>query len=95
MSILETKKTVIETRNPGNATAERTTLFGTQNYIMMGVGVVLMILGFVLMIGGSSEANPEVFNAEEKYSTMRITVAPLLILAGLVIQIPAILIRSK
>jgi hypothetical protein len=95
MSILETKKTVIETRNPGNATTERTTLFGTQNYILMGVGVVLMILGYVLMIGGSSEANPEVFNAEEKYSTMRITIAPLLILAGLVIQIPAVLIRSK
>lgn len=95
MSILETKKTVIETRNPGNPTTARTPLFGTQNYVLMGVGVVLMILGYVLMIGGGSDANPEVFNAEEKYSTMRITIAPLLILAGLVIQIPAILIRSK
>ncbi|CAN5230392.1 hypothetical protein BH09BAC1_BH09BAC1_28500 [soil metagenome] len=95
MSILETKRTTIETKQSANQIAVRQPLFGPKNFILMGVGVVLMILGYVLMVGGSSDANPEVFNAAEKYSTMRITIAPILILAGLAIQIPAILLRSK
>lgn len=61
----------------------------------MAVGVALIIVGYVLMVGGSSDANPEVFNADEKYSFVRITLSPLLILAGLAIQIPAIMLRSK
>jgi len=42
-----------------------------------------------LMAGGKSE-DPNVFNPKEVYSTVRITIAPLLIMAGLVIEIFAI-----
>nr|MBA2744675.1 DUF3098 domain-containing protein [Flavisolibacter sp.] len=54
----------------------------------------LMILGFLLMAGGRSE-DPNVFNPDEIYGTQRITIAPLLILAGLVIEIIAIFREPK
>jgi hypothetical protein len=43
-----------------------------------------------LMSGGQSNTDPAVFNKAEVYSSTRITVAPLLILAGLVLEIVAI-----
>lgn len=97
MSILDTPKTTVQTKQPTGSgpTQTQQPVFGTKNYVLMAAGVALMILGYVLMVGGSSDANPEVFNAAEKYSTVRITVAPILILAGLALQIPAILLRAK
>jgi hypothetical protein len=53
-----------------------------------------MILGYVLMAGGKSE-DPNVFNPGEVYSPMRITVAPILILAGLVVLIYSIFRHPK
>lgn len=66
--------------------------FTKKNYLMMAAGVALLGLGYVLMVGGGS-TDPNVFNAEEKYSFVRITLSPILILLGLVIQIPAIMMR--
>ena len=60
---------------------------------MLG-GVGLMILGFILMAGGSSE-DPNVFNADEVYSTTRITIAPIVILLGLVALIFSIFRQPK
>jgi hypothetical protein len=70
-------------------------MFNKDNYIWMLVGVVVIAIGMVLMSGGKSNAEPGVFAAKEVYSPMRITVAPILILAGLVIEIWAIFKRSK
>lgn len=95
MSITQSKKAVLETKPTATPTAPNAPMLGKLNYILMAVGAALMVLGYVLMVGGSSDANPEVFNAEEKYSFVRITLSPLLILAGLAIQIPAILLRAK
>lgn len=61
----------------------------------MLIGLVLMAIGMFLMSGGKSNANPTVFDKEAVYSPMRITVAPLLILAGLVIEIFAIFKKPK
>ena len=55
----------------------------------MGIGAVVITIGMFLMSGGASK-DPAVFNKEEVYSTTRITIAPILILAGLVIEIYAI-----
>ena len=55
----------------------------------MLIGLVVMAIGMFLMAGGKSE-NPAVFDAKAVYSTTRITIAPILILAGLVIEIYAI-----
>ena len=69
-------------------------LFDRSNLLWMLGGVAIMILGFVLMAGGRSD-DPNVFNPQEVYSTTRITLAPILILAGLVVLIVAIFRHPK
>lgn len=69
-------------------------LFDRDNLLWMGVGAVVLALGFILMAGGRSD-DPNVFNANEVYSTVRITIAPILILAGFVIEIFAIFRHPK
>jgi uncharacterized membrane protein len=69
---------------------ESGSLFEKQNLIWMLAGLVLIALGMYLMSGGKSNTDPSVFNKEAVYSSTRITVAPLLILAGLVLEIFAI-----
>lgn len=54
------------------------------------IGVALNVIGFVLMIGGGSE-DPNQFNADELFSTTRITIAPILIVAGYAIIIYGIM----
>jgi hypothetical protein len=69
-------------------------LFGKENYMMMLGGLVIMAIGFFLMAGGKS-ADPKVFNDNEVYSTTRITIAPLLIIAGFIIEVFAIMRKPK
>ena len=69
-------------------------LFEKTNYTWMLIGAGVMVLGFLLMAGGRSD-DPNVFNADEVYGTRRITIAPILILAGLVIEIIAIFRQPK
>jgi hypothetical protein len=68
-------------------------LFERENIWWMLGGAIVMIIGFILMAGGRSE-DPNVFNPNEVYSTTRITIAPILILIGLVIEIFAIFRNS-
>ena len=67
--------------------------FGKRNYIIVLIGVVLIALGFVLMIGGGSN-DPDVFN-EKMFNFQRITLAPILVLTGFVVEIVAIFWRKK
>ena len=69
-------------------------LFTKDNYKWMLIGIIIIAIGMFLMAGGKSN-NPAVFNAKAVYSTMRVTIAPLLILGGLVIEIVAILRNPK
>ena len=69
-------------------------IFEKENYKWMLIGLVVMAIGMLLMAGGKS-TDPTVFDAGSVYSTTRITIAPLLILAGLVIEIFAIFKRAK
>ena len=64
-------------------------LFGKNNYRLMLVGLALVVLGFVLMSGGSM---PDANTWDENliYSFTRITLAPIVILTGLGIEIYAI-----
>ncbi len=71
-----------------------TPLFGKDNFIWMIIGLAVMALGFFLMAGGKSP-DPNVFNDKEVYSTTRITIAPILIIAGLLIEIFAIMRKPK
>lgn len=67
--------------------------FGTKNYILLLVGIVLLGVGYLLLSGGGSD-DPNVFNYE-MFNTRRLVVAPLLIVSGLVVEICAILLRPK
>ncbi|MFM2386874.1 MAG: hypothetical protein RL660_1631 [Bacteroidota bacterium] len=71
-----------------------TFMFEKQNYIYMGAGLVLIILGYILMAGGKSP-DPNVFNYDEIYSFRRITLAPILVVAGYLVEIFAILWTPK
>ena len=69
-------------------------LFGKENYIWILAGIGVIALGLFLMAGGNSN-NPNVFEPNEVYSKMRITVAPILILLGLGIEVFAIFRKPK
>lgn len=63
-------------------------IFGKDNYILMGAGLVLVIIGFLLMSGGAQPDDS--WNPDEIYSFRRTVLAPIVILAGLVVEIFAI-----
>ena len=69
-------------------------LFGKENYMWMLAGIVVIILGFILMAGGKS-ADPKIFDPKEVYSTTRITIAPLLIIIGFILEIVGIMKKPK
>ena len=69
-------------------------LFGKENYRWMAIGLIAVALGLILMGGGKSK-DPNVFNPSQIYSFTRITLAPILILGGFVIEIFAIFKKDK
>ena len=68
-------------------------VFGTVNYILMGVGIVLLALGYLLLSGGGSD-DPNVFNPA-MFDARRLVWAPILIVLGFVVEIVAILYKGK
>ena len=65
-----------------------------ENYILLVIGFAIIVLGFILMIGGKSD-DPTVFNEEEIFSFRRITLAPIVVLAGFIFEIWAIMKKPK
>ena len=80
------KKQVTTTSTPG--------LFDKQNLWLMLLGVAVIAIGMLLMVGGQSK-DPGTFNYNEVYSTVRVSVAPVLIIIGLAIEIYAIFKKPK
>ena len=62
---------------------------GKKNLVLMAIGVAIIVLGFILMAGGGSDA-PNVFNYE-MFNFRRITLAPLLVIGGFAFEIYAII----
>lgn len=62
---------------------------GQENLKLMAIGFGIIVIGFILMIGGGSE-DPNVFNPEI-FSFRRITLAPLILLSGFIFEIYAIM----
>jgi len=69
-------------------------IFDAGNYRLMIGGGILILAGILLMIGGKS-ADPNVFDSKQVYSFQRITLAPILIIAGLILEIYAIMKNSN
>jgi hypothetical protein len=67
--------------------------FGKENYIYLIAGACLVVLGLMLMSGGGSD-DPNKFNPEI-FSTRRITVAPVCILAGYITVLVGIMRKPK
>ena len=69
-------------------------VFAKENYIIMIIGLVFLALGYILMIGGGTD-DPNVFNEKEIFSFQRITLSPILLAIGFIIEIYAIMKRPK
>lgn len=67
--------------------------FSKKNYRLLIIGIIFITLGFLLMIGGGSE-DPNVFS-EKMFNFQRLTLAPILVLTGYVIEIFAIMYKPK
>ncbi|MBL7779826.1 MAG: DUF3098 domain-containing protein [Saprospiraceae bacterium] len=59
-------------------------LFGRQNFIHIGIGLGLVVLGLILMTGGAMP-DPNKWEPERIYSFTRITLAPICMVAGFVV----------
>lgn len=68
-------------------------LLGKKNFMIVLAGVVVIIVGFLLMIGGGT-TDPNVYPEESMYGFQRTVLAPMLILVGFALQIVAILTKS-
>ena len=68
-------------------------VFKKKNYILLISGLVLILIGLFLMIGGQSE-DPTKFS-DDIFNFQRLTLAPILIVGGFVLEIFAIMLRSE
>jgi hypothetical protein len=66
---------------------------GKENYKLLGIGFGIIVLGFILMIGGKAES-PTEFNPDV-FSFRRITLAPVIVLFGFLFEIWAIMKKPK
>ncbi|MEO5998035.1 MAG: DUF3098 domain-containing protein [Chitinophagaceae bacterium] len=103
------KKTTVTTNKPATVIApnsrtapvnqpishmDNKPLFIKENYILMLVGLIVIAIGMMVMSGGKSN-DPNVFDQKEVYSTTRITIAPILIVIGLGLEVFAIFKKPK
>ena len=95
------KKKVITNRPTTGTTSRRANikvqpsfplLFTKENYLYMGIGCGLIALGMILMLGGSMK-DPNVWDESVIYSARRTVLAPIVILAGLGMEVYAIFKR--
>ena len=71
---------------------KRNFAFGRMNFILLAVGMLVVVIGFILMSGDSSSEeayNPDIF------STRRIVVAPIVCLLGFVSMVYAVVHKPK
>ncbi|KAF0132107.1 MAG: hypothetical protein FD155_631 [Bacteroidetes bacterium] len=87
---MSTKNTKPVSTEPAD---ERQFAFDRENYKWVIIGLAFIVIGFLLMAGGGSN-DPDVFS-KGIFSFQRLTLAPLLVLAGYVIEIYAIMKKPK
>lgn len=79
--------------NNRNNSTPKTFLFDKQNYYLMFIGLIIIVIGFMLMSGGRS-SDPNVYS-QEIFSFRRITLAPIVILLGFALEVYAIMKKPK
>lgn len=80
-----------------NIDSKFTFLFGKKNYLFMAIGVVVILIGFLLMMGHDANTRPDgtfdpTYWNEGIFSWKRIRLAPFVVLVGFAIEIYAILL---
>ena len=68
-------------------------LFKKKNYKVMITGLIFIAVGFILMSGG--DTNDETSFNEEIFNFRRITIAPIIIIIGFIIEVFAIMLKTK
>ena len=85
---------VKETKPAEKVITDSRPLFAKDNFKIMLAGLAVIVIGFLLMLGGASN-DPNSFKPEEVYSFRRITLAPIVIVLGLLIEVYAIMRKPK
>lgn len=67
--------------------------FGKINFRFMLIGLGIIALGMILMLGGR-QSDPNVWAPEVIYSWRRVVLAPVVILAGLLVEVYAIFAKE-
>lgn len=94
MSKEKPRTTTAPSKSFFNPQGEKATFaFGKENYKFMLIGIGIVAVGMLLMIGGASE-DPNVFS-EEIFNFQRLTLAPIVIIAGYVVILVSILKKPK
>ena len=75
-------------------TGDHEILYTRENFIYFGIGLLLVLVGLIAMTGGA-QTNPQEWHGEEVYSFRRITLAPVLMVAGFVVVTIGIFKRPK
>lgn len=79
------KKASSKKNDKGQVQAEPASFaFGRENYIIMSVGIVIIAVGFYLMSG-----------TDEIFNSTKLTVAPLVVVLGFIIEAFAVMYKSK
>jgi len=84
-TVITTKKNKKEVNN----TPAKAPLFRKMNFILMGAGALILIIGFFCLKGGAV-ADVNTFDGEI-FNTRRLVVAPVLIVLGLLVEVVAIM----
>jgi hypothetical protein len=66
---------------------------GRENYKLLAIGFAIIVIGFLLMMGGKSN-DPKVFS-DKIFSFRRITLAPIVVFAGFIFEIWAIMKKPR
>jgi len=82
------------THKKGTSKGQPIFLFGKNNYYLMFAGIALIVIGF-LMMSGAKITDPNAFDTSRIYSFRRVTLAPILIIAGFVVEVFAIMRKPK
>lgn len=83
----------IEKKDSIFGTGSRELIYGPAQFRIMGIGLALVILGLVLMAGGG-QTSPDTWDENSIYSFRRITLAPLVMVAGFVVVVLGIFKKS-
>lgn len=64
-----------------------------KSLVLMATGIIVLFIGYIILAGGGVK-DPEVFNYD-MFNVRRLVVAPIVILAGIIIEIVAIMKVGK